>query len=108
MNRSNRDVLADLTTIPGVGKKTAADLIGLGIRSIIDLNGRDPQRLYDELCKQTGTNIDRCMLYVFRCAVYYASTKEHDPALLKWWNWKDDHEYPVDDQSNRRRRFCDR
>jgi hypothetical protein len=22
--------------------------------------------------------------------VYYASNAEHDPELLKWWNWKDD------------------
>ncbi|WP_394701143.1 helix-hairpin-helix domain-containing protein [uncultured Methanolobus sp.] len=34
-------------------------------------------------------NLDRCMLYVFREAVYFASNEEHDPELLKWWNWKD-------------------
>ena len=28
------------------------------------------------------------MLYVFRCALYYASNDIHDPELLKWWNWK--------------------
>jgi hypothetical protein len=28
------------------------------------------------------------VLYVFRCAVYYAGHREHDPELLKWWNWK--------------------
>jgi hypothetical protein len=28
-------------------------------------------------------------LYTFRCAVYYASNKRHNPKLLKWWNWKD-------------------
>jgi hypothetical protein len=33
--------------------------------------------------------IDPCVLYVFRCAVYYASHEVHDPDLLKWWNWKD-------------------
>ncbi|WP_367344139.1 helix-hairpin-helix domain-containing protein [Methanomethylovorans sp.] len=33
--------------------------------------------------------IDRCMLYVFRCAIYCASNEEHDPQLLKWWSWKD-------------------
>jgi hypothetical protein len=35
-------------------------------------------------------DVDRCMLYVFRCAVYYATNKKHDPKLLKWWNWKED------------------
>jgi hypothetical protein len=28
-------------------------------------------------------------LYVFRCAVYYATNKSHDVELLQWWNWKD-------------------
>ena len=35
-----------------------------------------------------GGYMDRCVLYVFRCAVYYARNEEHDPDLLKWWNWK--------------------
>jgi len=26
---------------------------------------------------------------VFRCAVYFAGSKTHDPDLLKWWNWQD-------------------
>jgi hypothetical protein len=29
------------------------------------------------------------VLYVFRCAVYFANNSTHDPELLKWWNWKD-------------------
>jgi hypothetical protein len=29
------------------------------------------------------------MLYVFRCAVYFATEEFHDPELLKWWTWKD-------------------
>jgi len=94
MNRTEMDSIRELKTIPGVGPKTAADLIGLGIRSAADLKGRDPQQLYDELCMRAGTVVDRCMLYVFRCAVYYASTPKPDPALLKWWNWKDDRTRP--------------
>jgi hypothetical protein len=86
MARSKPDVLRE---IPGVGVKTAADMRDIGIESVRDLEGRDPQELYDRLCFQKGATIDRCMLYVFRCAVYYASSDEHDPDLLKWWNWKD-------------------
>lgn len=82
--------LADLMRIPGVGEKTALDLWGMGLRSADGLAGRDPQELYDELCIRQGYAVDRCMLYVFRCAVYYASSEQHDPELLKWWNWKDD------------------
>lgn len=84
-----RKELYGLMLIPGVGEKTARDLWAMGMRSAEDLAGRDPQELYDELCLEQGFTVDRCMLYVFRCAVYYASGGRHDPELLKWWNWKD-------------------
>jgi len=29
------------------------------------------------------------MLYVLRYAVYYVSSNDPDPELLKWWSWKD-------------------
>jgi hypothetical protein len=28
-------------------------------------------------------------LYTFRCAVYFVSNQQHEPELLKWWNWTD-------------------
>jgi hypothetical protein len=79
----------DLQTIPGVGRRTAEDLRKLGVRSVADLRGRDPQAMYDALRAIQGTYLDRCVLYVFRCAVYYAGRTRHDPELLKWWNWTD-------------------
>jgi hypothetical protein len=79
----------ELEQIPGVGKSIAADLRQLGIASVRQLTGRNPERLYRELCRFRASPVDRCMLYVFRCAVYYASTSDPDPELLKWWNWKD-------------------
>lgn len=82
-------ILKELRVIPGVGKSIAEDLWNLGLRSVQDLKGQDPEELYFRLCTMQGAQIDRCMLYVFRCAVYYASHEQHDPELLKWWNWKD-------------------
>ncbi len=82
-------VLRELQIIPGVGKSIANDLWNLGIRSVKGLNNADPETLYEKLCVFQGTRVDRCMLYVFRCAVYFASNKKHDPEQLKWWNWKD-------------------
>jgi hypothetical protein len=82
-------VLRDLRQIPGVGREVAEDLWGLGVRAVADLKDQDPERLYERLCAQQATQVDRCMLYVFRCAVYYASFDKHNPELLKWWNWKD-------------------
>lgn len=82
-------VLAEFRQIPGVGKTIAQDFWDIGLRSMNDLKNADPEALYLALCKYQNAHVDRCMLYVFRCAVYYASTKNPDPELLKWWNWKD-------------------
>lgn len=86
---ATRKAKDELRTIPGVGPRVAEDLRGLGIHRVQDLRGADPQALYERLCEQAGMHVDRCMLYVFRCAVYFASEFPHDPELLKWWSWKD-------------------
>ena len=75
--------------IPGVGRSIAQDLIDMGFSSVDELVGKDPEKLYESLCTLMGCKVDRCMLYVFRCAVYFATEKDPDPHLLKWWNWKD-------------------
>lgn len=80
----------DLQTIPGVGKSIAQDLWNIGIRQVSDLKGKDPQKLFDASNKFAGCVQDRCLLYVFRCAVYFAEHTKHDPEKLKWWNWKDE------------------
>ena len=84
-----QSALREFRQIPGVGKSIAEDLWNLGLRSVTDLKNQDPEDLYLRLCAIQGTHVDRCMLYVFRCAVYYASNDIHKPELLKWWNWKD-------------------
>ena len=83
------DVVKDLRRIPGVGPSIARDLYELGVQSVADLRDADPRELYERRCEQQGVRIDRCLLYTFRCAVYFASTESPDPELLKWWNWKD-------------------
>lgn len=87
----NSQMIKELTGIPGVGKSIARDLYNIGIESINDLKGRDPQEIYDNSNYFAGCVQDRCLLYVFRCAVYFAETSadERDPEKLKWWNWKD-------------------
>ena len=80
----------ELRVIPGVGERIADILWNLGIRSVASLRDENPEALYERLCLLSGEKVDRCMLYVFRCAVYFASREECDPERLKWWNWKDD------------------
>ncbi|MBN2489150.1 MAG: helix-hairpin-helix domain-containing protein [Methanosarcinaceae archaeon] len=92
MSKPDRSKLKDLQQIPGVGRKISEDLWDMGFHSVRDLKDQDPEELYLRLCAQKGMHIDRCILYVFRCAVYYASNTEYDSELLKWWNWKEDGE----------------
>ena len=84
-----KKVIKALQAIPGVGKSIAGDLYRLNIHAVSDLVGQDPEALYIRHCQQQGILVDRCVLYVFRCAVYFAETDNPDPDKLKWWNWKD-------------------
>ena len=81
--------IKELMQIPGVGKSIATDLINIGINEVSDLKDKDPELLYNKSNKFAGVEQDRCLLYVFRCAVYFASNKKHNPEKLKWWNWKE-------------------
>jgi hypothetical protein len=89
MGRAARRSNDELQEIPGVGPSLAGKLRDLGYRRPADLRGADPEAMYDRLQAQRGSHVDRCVLYVFRTAVYYAENDRHDPERLKWWNWKD-------------------
>jgi hypothetical protein len=84
--------LKELRTIPGIGKSLARNLWEIGIRGIDDLKNKNPKDLYRKLNRKTGTTQDPCVLYTFRCAVYFASEQIHDEEQLKWWYWKN-HKY---------------
>lgn len=81
----------DLITIPNIGTKIKQNLIAIGIKCVEDLKGKDPEELYAQDCLKKGFQEDRCLLYVFRMAVYYAEhqKQEYEPEKLKWWYWKD-------------------
>jgi hypothetical protein len=79
----------DLQRIPGIGKSISQDFRNIGIRSVADLKGKDPEKLYEKSNRFEGARQDRCLLYTYRCAVYFAEHKNPDPEKLKWWSWKD-------------------
>ena len=85
--------MSDLKNIPGVGKSIEQDLINIGIEQISDLVGKDPEELFNKSCLVKGFKEDRCLLYVFRLAVYFAENENKEAEKLKWWYWKDK-EYP--------------
>ena len=77
-----RDV-ARMQDIPNVGPSIAADLRQLGITSPDKLRGRDPYRMYDELCRITGQRLDPCLLDTFIAAVRYMEGAPAKP----WWKY---------------------
>lgn len=88
-NEQTAAALKELQRIPGIGPSLARDLVDLGIGRAADLRRRNPERLYEQLIALRGVHQDRCVLYTFRCAVYFASEPNPDPERLKWWNWQD-------------------
>ncbi len=85
-----RDIaLKDLRTLPGIGVKSSEWLYGIGLRSAIDLRGKDPKELYTRLEKHGYPTHGRIMLYVLKAAVYSVSEPNPKRHLLKWYNWKD-------------------
>lgn len=80
----------DLKNIPGVGKNMEQHFFNIGIFTIDDLIEKNPEELFLKDCSVKGFQDDRCVLYVFRLAVYYANNSVREPEKLKWWNWKDE------------------
>lgn len=89
MPENKEAILKEFRTIPGIGKACALDLWNIGIRSIAGLKNQNPAFLYETLNQRTGIRHDICMLYTFRCAVYFASETNHEKEKLNWWYWKD-------------------
>lgn len=79
----------ELCRIPGVGVKMVQLLGELGYHRVEALRGADPEQMYRRLIALRGETVDRCVLYVFRGAVYFASHSVHEPEKLQWWYWKD-------------------
>ena len=77
--------MGELRRIPGIGAAGERDLLELGYTTIQSLAGADPEEMYARECARKGVRVDRCVLYVYRCAVYYASTPRPDPEKLEGW-----------------------
>lgn len=84
-----KNPVSDLQKIPGIGANMERHLHNIGIWCVADLVGKNPEELYRLNCLKKGFQDDRCVLYVFRCAVYYAEHEQPEPEKLKWWYWKD-------------------
>ena len=79
----------DLCAIPGVGPNMKQHMIRLGYHWVEDLKQANPEEMYQQDCILHGGQLDRCVLYVYRLAVYFATTPNPELQKLKWWYWKE-------------------
>jgi hypothetical protein len=80
---SNREDVTHLEDIPNIGSAIAADLRQLGITLPVELPGRDPYAMYEDLCQITGQRHDPCLLDTFIAAVRFMEGAPKKP----WWKY---------------------
>jgi hypothetical protein len=79
--------LADLIS---VGPAMLRDFEILGVRSVAHLARRNPDRLYESLCRVAPQHQDICCLDVFRAAVAQARDPQLPVERCQWWYWSRD------------------
>jgi len=81
MKNPNRKTVSQLESLPNIGKSIAEDLRLIGIDHPKKLIGMEPLQMYNQLCRQTGTRQDPCVLDTFMAAVQFMK----DGKPLPWW-----------------------
>jgi len=82
--RSDPRKLSDLVSI---GPAMLRDFEILGVRSVSQLARRNPERLYESLCRVAPQHQDVCCLDVFRAAVAQAKDPRLPADQCQWWYW---------------------
>jgi len=83
MKSPDRQTVSRLEALPNIGKAIANDLRLIGIDHPKKLIGKDPFKLYENLCVKTGKRQDPCVLDVFMSVVHFMNGG--DP--LPWWSF---------------------
>jgi Pathogenicity locus len=78
-----KEAMVRLQEIPNVGPRMAADLIKLGVTSLEDVAGRDPDEMYHELCAIEAKRHDPCVRDIFAAVVSHAEGRPARP----WWEF---------------------
>jgi len=82
----DRNCLITLTDLPNIGPAMAEDFRLLGIDEPVQLAGRDPFQLYEQLCEITATRQDPCVIDVFISVTRFMSGDEPRP----WWAYTEE------------------
>ena len=98
MKNPDRKTISRLVDLPNIGRMMAYDVLLIGIDHPKKLIGKDPFRLYEELCAISGQRHDPCVIDVFISAVRFM--EGGDP--LPWWAFTDERKknYLKDKQLN--------
>ena len=70
-----------------VGAAMVRNFEAMGIRSVAQLSRRNPEKLYEKLCRVRGKAEDICCLDVFRAAVAQAQNPRLASEKCQWWYW---------------------
>ena len=77
----------ELEDLVSVGPTMVRDFKLLGIHSVAQLSHRNPEKMYEKLCKVTRQTQDLCCLDVFRAAVAQARNPHLPAEKCEWWYW---------------------
>jgi hypothetical protein len=77
----------NLSDLISVGPAMLRDFEILGVRSVSQLARRNPQRLYESLCRVAPQHQDICCLDTFRAAVAQARNPRLPVEQCQWWYW---------------------
>ena len=67
--------------MPNIGKAVARDFARLGLHAPKDLAGKDAKKLYDKMCRLSGTRQDPCVLDTYMAAIDFMGGAKAKP----WW-----------------------
>lgn len=84
---SNNPDARPLSALRSVGPATREDLRQLGVADVQELARRNPQTLYNDLCRIKGQTVDICCLDVFCCAVAQAQNPQLPAEQCDWFWW---------------------
>ena len=76
-----------LSDLISVGPAMLRDFEILGVRSVSQLARRNPERMYESICRVAPQPQDICCLDVFRAAVAQAKDPQLPAEQCQWWYW---------------------
>jgi len=77
----------NLRNLVSIGPAMLRDFELLGVASVAELSRRNPEKLYEKLCRIKGQAQDICCLDVFRAAVAQAQNPRLSAEKCEWWYW---------------------